>query len=84
LGDDIPQPASSERRSARRCFLAPCYFVKHLLDVACHMPPAFSQSDFVVCCERSLEVPDGLAEGELDEPLDAPGVVVEPLPEAPE
>jgi hypothetical protein len=48
------------------------------------MPPAFSQSDFVVYFEKSLEVPDGLAEGELEEPPDAPGMVVEPLPEVPE
>jgi hypothetical protein len=55
-------------------------FFAHFLSVACHIPPAFSQSAWVVIFERS---PDGLAAGdELDplpevlvpEPL-APGVV---------
>jgi hypothetical protein len=36
-------------------------------------------------CEKSLVLPDGLAEGELDEPLDeppdAPGAFVVPLPD---
>jgi hypothetical protein len=46
------------------------FFFSHLLAAACHMPPAFSHSAFVTILERSLEVPDGLAAGELDEPLD--------------
>ena len=46
------------------------FFWSHLLAAACHMPPAFSHSAFVVAFERSLELPDGLAAGELDEPPD--------------
>lgn len=46
------------------------FFLSHLLAAACHMPPAFSHSAFVVAFERSLELPDGLAAGELDEPPD--------------
>jgi hypothetical protein len=64
--------------------LAP-YFRPHLFEVADHMPPAFSQSARLVIFDRSVAVPDGLAEGELDEPpdvpgVDAPGDVVVPLP----
>jgi hypothetical protein len=40
------------------------------------MPPARSQSALVVYCEKSPEVPLGLAEGEPE----APGAVVAPLP----
>jgi hypothetical protein len=54
----------------------------HLLVVVSHRPPAFSQSAWVVYFVKSLELPDGLAEGELDEPLDAPGEVLVPVPEA--
>jgi hypothetical protein len=53
-----------------------------MLLLACHMPPAFSQSDFVVYFEKSLVVPDGLAEGEPEDPLDPPDVPdVDPLPD---
>jgi hypothetical protein len=55
-----------------------------LLVEAFQSPPALSQSALLVIFERS-EAPLGLAEGELDEPLDdpdAPGVVV-PLPDVP-
>jgi hypothetical protein len=45
------------------------FFFSHLLAAACHMPPTFSHSAFVVAFERSLELPDGLAAGELDELL---------------
>ena len=49
------------------------------------MPPARSQSALVVYFAKSAEVPLGLAEGELDEPLGAPGAVVAPpLPDVPE
>jgi hypothetical protein len=53
-----------------------------MLLLACHMPPAFSQSAFVVSLERSLAVPDGLADGEFEDPLDEPPDEpdVEPLP----
>jgi len=51
---------------------------------ASHMPPTLSQSALEVIFEKSL-APDGLAEGELGEPLDeppvAPGDVVVPLPD---
>jgi len=54
-----------------------------LFEDAIHKPPAFSQSALLWYCEKSL-APDGLAEGELEEPLDeppvAPGDVVGPLP----
>jgi hypothetical protein len=53
-----------------------------LFEAISHLPPAFSQSAFVVYCEKSLALPDGLAEGELDELPDPPVV---PLPvEVPE
>jgi hypothetical protein len=42
----------------------------HLLADACHMPPAFSHSVFVLAFVTSLEVPDGLAAGDVDEPPD--------------
>ena len=42
------------------------------------MPPAFSQSAFVMYCEKSL---DGLAEGEPAELPDPLGVEVAPLPD---
>jgi hypothetical protein len=50
----------------------------HFFSGACHIPPAFSQSAWVVCFERS---PDGLAAGDEVEPL--PDVLV-PEPPAPE
>jgi hypothetical protein len=58
----------------------------HLLAVADHMPPAFSQSALVVYCEKSVDVPDGLADGDVDEepldepPLDEPGMLPPPAP----
>lgn len=66
------------------------YFFAHLFEADSHIPPAFSQSAFVVYCEKSLELPDGLAEGEVDELPDPPVVLLpdevpEPvLPEVPE
>jgi hypothetical protein len=57
------------------------YFFAHLFEADSHMPPAFSQSAFVVYCEKSAALPDGLAEGEEVELPDPP--VVE-LPEVPE
>ena len=53
-------------------------FFAHFLSVACHIPPAFSQSAWVVIFERS---PDGLAAGDEVDPL--PEVLV-PEPLAPE
>jgi hypothetical protein len=53
----------------------------HLLDAVFHMPPALSQSALVVYCEKSLLLPDGLADGAVDEPLDEPGLVLLPPPD---
>jgi hypothetical protein len=61
--------------------LEPGYFFMHLFEAACHMPPAFSQSAFVVYFAKSFALPDGLAAGELGEPLDVPGDVLVPLPD---
>jgi hypothetical protein len=45
----------------------------------CHMPPAFSQSAWVVYFEKlELGMPDGLAEGLVVPMLGAPGAVVAP------
>src|SRR5688500_3292552 len=52
------------------------YFFMHIFDEACHLPPAFSQSAFVVYFDMS--VPDGLAEGVVPEPDE-----VEPPPVLP-
>lgn len=53
------------------------YFLAHLFDAACHIPPAFSQSAFVVYFDMSAE---GLAAG--DELLpDVLGVEAPPLPD---
>jgi hypothetical protein len=53
-----------------------------VLVAACHWPPFFSQSAFVLYCERSLDPPlpiEGLADGDVgDDPLG------EPEPEVPE
>jgi len=60
------------------------YFVAHLFIVDCHIPPARSQSAWVVYCERSLALPDGLAEGllvELPEPVLEPAPVPDEVPE---
>jgi hypothetical protein len=59
-----------------------------LFDMACQLPPALSQSAFVVYCEKSPDVPEGLAEGDVvDEPPVPEPVVappdVEPEPDAP-
>ena len=74
---------TSAPHAATSC-LARGYFFSHLFEDAIHRPPAFSQSALVWYCEKSL-APDGLAEGELDEPLDeppvAPGDGVVPLPD---
>ena len=41
------------------------------------MPPAFSQSAWVVYFEKSLEAPDGLADGDVvDEPPDVLGLML--------
>jgi hypothetical protein len=53
----------------------------HLLDAVSHMPPALSQSALVVYCEKSLLLPDGLADGAVEEPVDEPGLVLVPLPD---
>jgi hypothetical protein len=89
--EPLPERVHSEGRRARAAppgevvvaFLASIYFLAlHTPLLACHIPPAFSQSDFVVNFEKSLVVPDGLAEGELGDPLDPPDVPdVEPLPD---
>jgi hypothetical protein len=54
-----------------------------MLDEACHWPPFFSQSAFVLYCDTSLDDPlpiEGLADGDVaDDPLDEPE-----LPEVPE
>jgi hypothetical protein len=64
---------------------ATSYFFSHLACATCHIPPAASQSVLVVYFEKSPEVPLGLAEGEVDEPPDAPGAVVAPpLPDMPD
>ena len=65
------------------------YFFVHLFDAVCHIPPAFSQSAFVVYFDMS---PDGLAAGdEVDELPDVlgveaplPDVLPEPLPDVPD
>jgi hypothetical protein len=55
-----------------------------------HIPPAFSQSAFVVYFEKSAdgepELGDGLAEGagDVEVPLDAPPDVEPPAPEVPD
>ena len=54
-----------------------------MFEAACHMPPAFSQSAFVVYFAK-LSAPDGLAAGALDEPPEVPGVVVFPESDFPE
>ena len=54
----------------------PRYFRTHLFVGISHTPLAFSQSAGVVYFEKSPEVCDGLAEGELD---GSPGAVVAPL-----
>jgi hypothetical protein len=55
------------------------FFGWHLLADACHMPPAFSHSAFVLAFETSLELPDGLAAGDVDEPPD--GIVPPDFPD---
>jgi hypothetical protein len=56
----------------------------------CHIPPAFSQSARLVYFAKSAApLPDGLAEGDEDEPLEPDGLGVlmvppEELPELPE
>jgi hypothetical protein len=65
------QSAAAGRGAPRTQLLEVGYFFfSHLLAAACHIPPAFSHSAFVATFERSLELPDGLAAGELDEPPD--------------
>lgn len=65
-------------------------FLLHLFEAADHMPPAFSQSAWVVYFDMS---PEGLAAGDeldplLDDPLPdvlpLPEVLPEPLPDVPE
>jgi len=63
--------------------LTAAYFASHLLAAgrssSCHIPPAFTQSSRFVYWLKSRNVSlDGLAEGELDESLDALGAVVAP------
>jgi hypothetical protein len=66
------------------------YFFAHLLEEVSHWPPAFSQSAWVLYCEKSPEVDDelgvGLAEGEAPAPLGEPEPPLEvgPPPLVPE
>jgi hypothetical protein len=81
----------TERRVATRdpgsrtaVSLTAAYFASHLLaggrSSSCHIPPAFTQSSRFVYWLKSRDVSlGGLAEGELDESLDALGAVVAPL-----
>jgi hypothetical protein len=81
----------TERRVAARdpgsltaVSLTAAYFASHLLAAgrssSCHIPPAFTQSSRFLYWLKSRDVSlGGLAEGELDEFLDALGVVVAPL-----
>ena len=48
----------------------------HLFEADSHIPPAFSQSAFVVYWERSPALPDGLAEGDEVELPDPPVVLL--------
>jgi hypothetical protein len=42
-----------------------------MLEAACHIPPAFSQSARVLYLLKSLAaLPEGLADGDVDEPLE--------------
>jgi hypothetical protein len=50
-----------------------------LLEAVCHMPPAFSHSALVWYLEKSLMLPDGLADGEVDLLLAPDPVVTPPL-----
>jgi hypothetical protein len=54
------------------------YFRTHVFVPLSHTPLAFSQSAGVLYFEKSSELCEGLAEGELDESPDAPGDVVVP------
>jgi len=66
------------------------FFAWQTLVEACQSPPAFSQSAWVVIVDSDLpvEVPpdDGLAEGDVDGPVDGADIEPEPvvLPELPE
>jgi len=52
------------------------YLFAHLFEADSHIPPAFSQSAFVVYCDRSPALPDGLAEGDEVELPDPPVVLL--------
>lgn len=82
----------SVQRGCQRLDGYGCFF-SHLFEVVCHIPPAFSQSAFVMYCEKSPAVP-GLADGDVvDEPPEGvpvvappdevPDPVPEPEPDAP-
>ena len=53
------------------------------MDAPLHLPPARSQSAWVVYFVKSDEVPLGLAEGEVVQRPGAPGAVVAPPLEVP-
>jgi hypothetical protein len=73
--------ASAPSTARRGCLR---YFFAHLAEAVCHVPPAFSQSAWVVYFEKSLDAPDGLADGdEVEEPPDVLGLMVPPEPDAP-
>jgi hypothetical protein len=61
------------------------YFASHLLKARSHMPPARTQSVWFVYLLKSPDMPpEGLADGDVDEPVDEPPVApgdVAPLPE---
>jgi hypothetical protein len=60
------------------------YFFAHLLAALDHMPPAFSQSAWVVYFEKSPDAPDGLADGdEVEELPDVLGLMVPLEPDEP-
>ncbi len=58
------------------------FFAWQTLVEACQSPPAFSQSAWFVIVNSDLSPDDGLAEGDVGEPVD--GVDIEPEPVVPE
>jgi hypothetical protein len=92
LPDNAPSCESPREApvAAPRSSLTAAYFASHLLAAgrssSCHIPPAFTQSSRFVYRLKSRDLSlEGLAEGELEESLDALGAVVAPLdsPDAP-
>lgn len=81
-------PRRAELSDAPRGAGGRFYFFTHLLAAVCHVPPAFSQSAFVVYCDKSPGAPDGLAAGDDELPDVLPDVlgvvelpVLDPVPE---